>query len=81
VTPSKRKRQAFDPKVFLANIGRGRLLSTERGLGSLCIGGFFDAKLNRFLGLDGVHEAAIYGISVGYPESTDPEGVSGSSPL
>ena len=43
------------------------LLAAEQGLGSLCIGGFFDARLNRFLGLDGTTEAAIYCVVVGYP--------------
>ena len=46
------------------------LLATERGLGSLCIGGFLDAKLNRVLGFDGVHEAVLYGVGLGYPEQT-----------
>jgi SagB-type dehydrogenase family enzyme len=43
------------------------LIATELGLGSLCLGGFFDARLNRFLGLDGVTEAALYGVAVGLP--------------
>jgi SagB-type dehydrogenase family enzyme len=42
------------------------LLAAEQGLGSLCIGGFFDARLNRFLGLDGTTEAAVYCVVVGY---------------
>lgn len=44
------------------------LLATEQGLGSLCMGGFMDSKLNRFLGLDGIHEAAVYGVGIGYPD-------------
>jgi SagB-type dehydrogenase family enzyme len=51
------------------------LLATERGLGSLCMGGFLDAKLNRLLGFDGVHEAVLYGVAAGYPEEEgDPQG-------
>jgi SagB-type dehydrogenase family enzyme len=42
------------------------LMATEQGLGSLCMGGFLDSKLNRFLGLDGVNEAVLYGVGVGY---------------
>jgi SagB-type dehydrogenase family enzyme len=44
------------------------LLAAEQGLGSLCMGGFMDSKVNRFLGLDGVHEAVVYGVGMGYPE-------------
>lgn len=44
------------------------LSATERGLGSLCMGGFMDSKLNRFLGLDGVREAAVYGVGIGYSD-------------
>jgi SagB-type dehydrogenase family enzyme len=43
------------------------LLATERGLGSLCMGGFFDGRLNGSLGLDGVAEAALYAVAVGHP--------------
>jgi len=43
------------------------LIATELGLGSVCLGGFFDARLNRFLGLDGITEAVVYGVAVGYP--------------
>lgn len=43
------------------------LIATELGLGSLCLGGFFDARLNRFLGLDGITEAVLYSVAVGYP--------------
>jgi SagB-type dehydrogenase family enzyme len=42
------------------------LLATERGLASLCVGGFMDAPLNRFLGLDPRTEAAVYCVSVGH---------------
>jgi len=43
------------------------LLATERGLGSLCMGGFLDGRLNRSLGLDGVGEAVLYAVAVGHP--------------
>jgi SagB-type dehydrogenase family enzyme len=42
------------------------LLAAEQGLGSVCIGGFFDARLNEFLGLDGVSEGAVYCVGVGH---------------
>jgi SagB-type dehydrogenase family enzyme len=42
------------------------LLAAERGLETLCLGGFSDARLNPLLGLDGVREAAVYAIAVGY---------------
>ncbi len=42
------------------------LLATEQGLGSLCMGGFLDAKLNRLLGLSGDEEAAVYSVAVGH---------------
>ena len=42
------------------------LLATEAGLGSLCLGGFYDSRLNRSLGLDGVEQGVVYGMAVGY---------------
>lgn len=42
------------------------LLATEQGLGSLCMGGFMDAKLNRLLGLSGDEEAVVYSVAVGH---------------
>ena len=42
------------------------LLATERGLASLCVGGFRDAAINRLLGLDPRTEAAVYCIGVGH---------------
>ena len=42
------------------------LAATEQGLGSLCIGGFIDSKLNQYLGFDGVGEAVLYALAVGY---------------
>ncbi len=43
------------------------LLATELGLGTVCLGGYFDSQLNRFLGLDGVSEASLYCVAIGYP--------------
>lgn len=43
------------------------LLATERGLASLCVGGFADATINRFLGLDPRIEAAVYCVGLGHP--------------
>jgi SagB-type dehydrogenase family enzyme len=42
------------------------LLAAERGLGSLCVGGFFDRRLNRLLQLDGVEQAIIYAVAIGH---------------
>jgi SagB-type dehydrogenase family enzyme len=42
------------------------LLAAERGLATLCVGGFQDTKLNRLLGFDGCTEAVIYCLGVGY---------------
>ncbi len=44
------------------------LLATEQGLGTLCIGGFVDSEINHLLGLDGLREAVVYGVGIGYPE-------------
>jgi SagB-type dehydrogenase family enzyme len=41
------------------------LLATEAGLGTLCIGGFRDALLNRWLGLDTRRSIALYAVAVG----------------
>ena len=45
------------------------LLATEQGLGSLCMGGFWDARLNAFLHFDGTTQAVVYCVGVGYPAS------------
>jgi SagB-type dehydrogenase family enzyme len=45
------------------------LLAVEHGLASLCIGGYRDAKVNRWLGLDGKREAVLYGIAIGHAAS------------
>ncbi len=41
------------------------LAAQEQGLGSLCMGGFYDEKLNQMIGLDGAAEAVIYTIAIG----------------
>jgi SagB-type dehydrogenase family enzyme len=43
------------------------LLAAHNGLGSLCIGGFFDTQVNRLLRLDTAKEGAVYAVGVGYP--------------
>jgi SagB-type dehydrogenase family enzyme len=43
------------------------LLATERGLASLCVGGFSDSATNRFLRLEPGIEAVIYCVGVGHP--------------
>ena len=45
------------------------LLALERRLGSVCMGGFFDAEVNTFLGIDGMQEAALYCVGLGYPSA------------
>jgi SagB-type dehydrogenase family enzyme len=44
------------------------LSAVEQGLGSLCMGGYLDGRLNRFLGLDGVREAVVYSLAVGHQD-------------
>ncbi len=43
------------------------LLATERGLSSLCVGGFVDSRVNRLLGLEPKTEAAVYCVAIGHP--------------
>jgi SagB-type dehydrogenase family enzyme len=43
------------------------LLAAEQHLGSLCVGGFWDGRLNRFLHLDGLSQAVVYCVGVGHP--------------
>lgn len=43
------------------------LMAVERGLGGLCVGGFFDRRLNRLLQLDGVEQAVVYTVAIGHP--------------
>jgi len=41
------------------------LIAAEFNLGSLCMGGFYDSRLNRFLGFDGLSEAVVYSVAAG----------------
>ena len=41
------------------------LQSTSLGLGSVCVGAFYDDKMNALIGVDGTDEAVIYLHSVG----------------
>jgi len=43
------------------------LSAVEQGLGSLCMGGYLDGRLNKFLGFETMKEATVYSIAVGYP--------------
>jgi SagB-type dehydrogenase family enzyme len=45
------------------------LLATENQLGSLCLGGFLDNKLNRFLALEN-REINLYCVAVGHAKSS-----------
>jgi SagB-type dehydrogenase family enzyme len=42
------------------------LLAAERGLSSLCVGGFMDARMNELLGLELGREAVVYCVGVGH---------------
>jgi SagB-type dehydrogenase family enzyme len=42
------------------------LLASELKLGTICTGGFYDGRLNRYLGLDGTSEAALYLVGIGH---------------
>ena len=42
------------------------LVAAERGLASLCVGGFMDAQLNRLLELDPRLEATVYCVGLGH---------------
>jgi SagB-type dehydrogenase family enzyme len=43
------------------------LIATQLGLGTLCVGGFSDSRLNQTLDLDGRSEAAVYCVAFGHP--------------
>ena len=43
------------------------LTAQDQGLGSLCMGGFYDDVLNWMIGLDGLAEAVVYTIAIGTP--------------
>ena len=45
------------------------LVAAECGLAALPLGGFEDARLNEYLGLDAPREGAVYMSAVGYPET------------
>ena len=47
------------------------LLATERGLASLCVGGFIDSRVNRLLELDPQTEAAVYCVAIGHAVDDD----------
>jgi SagB-type dehydrogenase family enzyme len=42
------------------------LAASQQGLGSLCVGGFRDADLNRELGLDIRRQGVVYCVGIGY---------------
>jgi SagB-type dehydrogenase family enzyme len=44
------------------------LAATALGLASVPLGGFFDRQVNGLLGVDGLHEAALYVIPVGHAD-------------
>jgi SagB-type dehydrogenase family enzyme len=43
------------------------LLAAERGLSSLCAGGFMDARMNALLGLEPGREGVVYCVGAGHP--------------
>lgn len=47
------------------------LTATARGLGGVPLGSFLDDDLDRFLGVDGTDEAALYPLALGHPASAD----------
>ena len=48
------------------------LLAVERGLGSLCMGGYTDGELNATLGLNPRDEGVVYSIAIGWPAASAP---------
>ena len=48
------------------------LLATELDLGSICTGGFYDGRLNRYLGLDGSRQAVLYLVGLGHRAAAAP---------
>jgi len=42
------------------------LAAAEHNLGSLCMGGYYDTKLNHFFGFDDLNEGIVYSVAVGY---------------
>jgi SagB-type dehydrogenase family enzyme len=43
------------------------LLAAERGLSTLCAGGFLDTQMNALLGLTPAREAVVYCVGTGFP--------------
>ncbi len=50
------------------------LAATESALASLCIGGYFDSKLNNLLSLPDTEEGVIYALGIGYPRDVSQTG-------
>jgi SagB-type dehydrogenase family enzyme len=50
------------------------LFATEMGLSNLCMGGYFDRRLDKFLELDGVTQSAVYAFSAGRKIAVDSTG-------
>jgi SagB-type dehydrogenase family enzyme len=48
------------------------LRAVELGLGTLCMGGFEDSRLNRLLGLEPTREGVVYAVAVGYDAQPAP---------
>ena len=51
------------------------LLATEMGLSNLCMGGYFDRRLDNFIGVDGVTQSVIYAFSAGRKLITEDSGL------
>ncbi len=47
------------------------LLGEGFGVGTVPLGGFYDDRVNDWLGIDGVNEAAVYALAIGYPGRGD----------
>jgi len=69
----KRSQKKYGPRGYryilleAGHIGQNICLAaTEQGLGSLCMGGYFDGKLNGFLGFDGLRDGVVYSLAVGH---------------
>jgi SagB-type dehydrogenase family enzyme len=49
------------------HVGQNLLLAAAAlGLGAVPLGGFFDREVDAFLGVDGIHEASLYLVPLGY---------------
>lgn len=56
--------------IEAGHVGQNVLLSAGAvGLDAFPSGGFWDRRVDRFLGLDGVNESVVYSIVIGSPES------------